>query len=236
MATADGAEVPPRAGPILLLWMALSLVLQAALWISGASPTIVGGAVEAGAARAESRGVGEQSDEVIRKAIRLQQDSLPFWQTLTLFGDFVMMPFCIIFRAALVATLFGGLAALTGRPIEFARGLQACAVAQGFWVLGLAVRVGLAIALRRPEIETSPTLFLPPGNHPAAVWVTLRQVDAFALLGWFAMARGGWKRGQVGLISASLVCGFLWLIGAFLAMEATLIVGAGMRLSLLPEV
>jgi hypothetical protein len=132
-----------------------------------------------------------------------------------------------------VATLFAGLAALVGRPVRFADGVMGCARAQGWWVLGLAVRVGLMIALRRPEVETSAALLLPPGRYSAAVWVALRQIDVFAALGWGAMALGGWRRGQVNLAAAGLVCGAMWLVEAGVRIGFALLVGAGMRLTLL---
>lgn len=231
-----GDDAAPRAGPILAFWMVLTVGLQAALWVSGARATGLSGAIETGAARVETRGVGEVGDEVVRKAIALQHDTLPFWATIAALGDFGVEPLGLALRAAVVATLFAGLALLKGRPVEFSRGLASCAWAQGFWVLGLAVRVALTIALRRPEIETSAALLLPPGTHPGALWVALRQLDAFPLLGWFAMARGGWRRGQVGLFGAVAVCGVLFLIEAAARVQFSLLIEAGMRLSLLPEV
>ena len=95
------------------------------------------------------------------------------------------------------------------------------------------MRVGLTIALRRTEVETSLTLLLPPGSYPAAIWVALRQVDAFALLGWSALAWGGWRRGQVGLLTALAVCGSLWLVESTIRIGSILVLGAGMRLTLI---
>jgi hypothetical protein len=226
----------PRAGSILALWMALTVLLQMAFWISGARLADVSGAVEVGAARVESRGIGEVGDEVVRKAIGLQHDTTWFWTVLAMIGDFMVEPISLALRAGMVATLFGGIALLKGRSVEFSRGMAGCAAAQGFWVLSLAVRVILAIVLRRPEIETSPTLFLTPGAYPGILWVVLRQMDVFILLGWFVLARGGWKRGQVGIVGAVMVCGSLFLIEAALRVAFSLLVEAGMRLSLMPEV
>jgi len=224
-----------RAGPILIAWIGLAILLQAALWVCGARETGVGEAVEAGAAKAETRGIGEQADDVVRKAIALQQDTRPFWVTLTLLGDFVVEPLGFAFRALLVASIFSGLAAISARPVDFGRALAGCALAQGFWVLGLAVSLGLTLALRRTEIETSPVLLLSPGTHPAAVYVALRQLDLFALLGWFTMAWGGITRRQVGPIAAFLVCGVLWMFESIVRMEFSLIIGSAMRLVLIPE-
>jgi hypothetical protein len=155
--------------------------------------------------------------------------------TLALLDDFAAEPLALAVRATLAATLFSSLAALTGRPAGFDRALAACAAAQGFWVLGLAVRVVLMLALRRGDVETSLALLLPPGSYPAPAWVALRQADAFALLGWAVLARGGWRRGQVNLATAVLVCALLALGEAALRTGATLVIEAGMRLTLLPE-
>lgn len=233
---AAGAEdEPARAGPILAMWMILTVILQAVLWVSGARSTDLADAVEVGAARAESRGIGEVGDEVVRKAIALQHDTKPFWTVLALLGDFIAEPLGLALRAGIVAALFAGIALARGRPVEFSRGLAGCAAAQGFWVLGLAVRVGLTVALRRVEVETSPTLLLPPGTHPGAVWLALRQLDVFSLIGWFAMARGGWARGQVRPVGALVLCAVLFLIEAIVRLQFSLVIEAGMRLSLLPE-
>ncbi len=224
------------AGPILAGWIALTVLMQASLWVAGARGTEVSSAVEEGAGRAESRGVGEQPDDVVRKAIGLQRDSRVFWSALEILGDLGFEPLGLILRASLAAVAFAGIAAMTGRPIGFSRGLAACSAAQGFWVLGLAVRLGLTLFLKRPEIETSAALLLGPGEHQAAEVVVMRQLDAFALMGWLAIAWGGVRRRQVGPVSAFLICGTLWMSESVMRMMAALVVGAGMRLSLLPEV
>ena len=233
MATA--ADDHLRAGPILAFWVIATLLLEAALWISGARGTGLHEAVEAGAAKAETRGIGEATDDVVRKAIALQHDTTAFWTVLALFGDFVVEPLSLPIRAGLVAVLFAGVALLRGRTVEFSRGMASCALAQGFWVLGLAVRAGLTIGLRRVEIETSPTLLLSPGIHHGAVWVALRQLDIFPLLGWVAMARCGIARMRVGAIVVLAICFVLFTIEALVRVQFSWVIEAGMRLSLLPE-
>jgi hypothetical protein len=91
------------------------------------------------------------------------------------------------------------------------------------------------IALRRPEAETSLCLLLPPGRWPALVWEAAKQVDAFVLIGWTALARGAWRREQTNLVAASTICGLLWLAESALRVGYSLVVGAGMRLTVLPE-
>ena len=97
------------------------------------------------------------------------------------------------------------------------------------------VRAGLTIGLRRVEIETSPTLLLSPGIHHGAVWVTLRQLDIFPLLGWVAMARCGIARMRVGAIVVLAICFVLFALEALVRVQFSWVIEAGMRLSLLPE-
>jgi hypothetical protein len=230
----EAAEAP-RFGPILAFWMTLVVVLNGALWLSGFRSTTLSIAVEQGAARAESQGIGEVSDDLIRKTIHTQHASLPFWTTLALLTDFLGEPIAIAARALAVATIFAALAALSGRPIHYELALAETAAAQGLWVLGLAVRVGLMIALRRSDIETSFALAFPPGPYSATLWLALRQTDIFALIGWAAMAIGGWRRGQMNLVNAITVCGLLALGEAALRVTLGLVIGSGMRLAILPR-
>ena len=73
--------------------------------------------MEKGAARVESLGIGEIGDDLIRKSIRTQRDTLPFWTVLAMLGDFLVEPVSLAVRALAVATAFGALAALTGRSV-----------------------------------------------------------------------------------------------------------------------
>jgi hypothetical protein len=219
---------------VLALWMALVVLLHGVAWLSGHRGNVLAGAIERGAARVESWTLGEVPDDAIRKAIGLQKDTLPFWLALTALGDFALDPLALAARAVLVAVLLASVAALSGRPVGFDRGLAACARGQWPWALGLAVQVGLMLALGRDEVETSATLLLPPGSYPATTWVMLRQADAFALWGWVALAVGGWRRGQANLLTAGLICGGLALAEAALRAGWLLFLGAGMRLTLMP--
>jgi hypothetical protein len=221
-------------GAWLAVWAFASVMLQASAWLSGLRGADLARAVERGAATVETAGIGELGDDAVREAIRTQRDTLPFWATLVAIGDFLGEPLGLALRASLAAVLFAGIAALTGRPTRFEETLADCARAQGFWVLGLATRVGLMLALDRPEVETSATLLLAEGPQPASAWVALRQLDAFALVGWSALAWGARRRGQVGLIGALALCGVLWMGEAIGRVLFDLIVGAGMRLSILP--
>lgn len=233
---ADASErSTPSAAPVLWLWLVLTLAIQGGFWLIGSRPTRLAEAVERGAARIETRTRGEVSDDTIRKAIRTQRDTLPFWTTLALIGDFVVEPLAPTVRSLVAAVLFSALAALVGRSTGFGPALAENARLQGIWVMGLATALGLTLALGRAEVETSAALFLPPGRHPAAAWVALRQLDAFALLGWLAMAHGAWRRGQANMVVALLGCGFLMIGEASLRIAAGLVLGAGMRLTVLPD-
>jgi hypothetical protein len=188
--------------------------------------------VELGAAGVETRSSGEIGEDLIRKAIQSQRETRPFWTSLALIDDFLIEPAALGLRAILVATLTTGIAAVAGRSLQYDQALADCATAQGFWVLSLMVRVGLLVALRRSddEIETSLALILGPGDHAATIWLGLRQVDPFLILGWFAMGRSACRRGEVGPISAVLLCGSLGLLEAAIRVGLGVVLGASMRL------
>lgn len=223
---------PPRAGRWLVLWMALAIGSQGVAWLSGVKPLALAEAVERGAARVESEGIGERREDDIRKDIRLQRASRAFWTALALLGDFAVEPLGLALRALLVTTIFASLAALVGRPPAFERAWAESAAAQGYWALGLAVRAALMVLLHRPDVESSPVLLLPPGTYPAAMVVGLRQLDAFAVLGWFSLARGAWRRGQANLVVAFTVAGLLWATEAIVRLSVILLIEGGMRRSI----
>jgi hypothetical protein len=231
-----GAAAPAveRPGSTLAAWMALIIFLEAVPWVTGSRPLELAEAVERGAATAESRAGGQVTDDQARKIVLKQHETLPFWRTLARIDDFLIEPLAPALRATVVATLLSALAALVGRPAGYGPALNACIEAQGVWVLGLATRTALAIALGRPGVDTSLALALPPGIYPAAVWATLREADAFAILGWAAMAWGGWRRGQAYLPVAASACALVAFGEATFRVWFSLVFGAGMRLTLLP--
>ncbi len=234
--TAPATERKPLGpGAVLAIWVILTILLNAAIWVTGFVPSELNQAVDQGAARAEISRVGEVGDDVVRKAIHLQRDTLPFWTMLARLGDFVFEPLFLMGRAIAIATVFAALAALTGRPIGFTEGFRAASLAQGYWVLSLAVKVVLTIALRRSDVETSLALLLPPGTHHAALVVAIRQLDPFVMLGWFSLAWGGWRRHQVNLFMALFVCMMLATGETGLRLITSVVMGAGMRLSILPR-
>lgn len=221
-----------RAAPLLLIWAVLILDLQAVLWISGVKSLGLWQAVEHGAARTESRNVGETADSQIQKAIRDQRSTLGFWKTLAVIDDFVIEPVAPAVRALLAAVLLSAIAALSGRPIGFAAALDDCVAAQVFWVLGLSVQAALVFALRTPEVDVSAALFLPPDTYRATTWLALRQVETFAVLGWLAMAIGGWRRGQANPAMSALACGSLAIVETSVRFGTALLLGGAMRLVL----
>jgi hypothetical protein len=215
--------------------MVLTAGAHGALWLSGWRSLALAEAVEQGAALTESRRLGEVHDDTIRRSIRTQRDTLPFWTALTLFGDFVVDPLALGLRALALATIFSALAALSGRPVKFTASLAWCSAVQGIWVLGMAVRLGMIAYLRDPEAQTSLTLALPAGTYPAPVWVALQQFDLFVLVGWFALGWGAWRLGQVNVAGATIVCGLAWSLESVSRIAWTLIIESGMRLRLVPE-
>lgn len=223
-----------RPAPILLLWIVLTFAAQALPWLGGHRPLALARGIEQGAARVEFQELGEVGDDVIRKAIQTQRATGPFWNAVSLLGELAFEPISLVVRALAVAALFSGLAALRGRPTLFPRTLSDCALAQGWWVLGAIVRSALMLALRRTDVETSPTLLLPPGDYPALLWVALRQADVFAVMGWIDLALRADRRGQVGWPLALLALLPFAASEAALRVAGSLVVEAGTRLSILP--
>lgn len=232
--TVGGRKTEARFGAVLCVWMVLIVALNGARWIAGSRPVMLAAAVERGVQKIEAAGQGEMSDDLVRKAIRTQRDARPFWSVLHAFGDFVIDPCALALRAVGVAIGFTAIAAMTGRRLQFERALSDSAWIQGCWVLGLAVRVGLLVWLRRgeDELDTSLGLFLPPGTYPAATWLLLRECDVFALLGWASLALAGWRRGDANPAAAMLLCSTLGMIEIGLRTAVGLVLGSAMRLSL----
>ena len=227
------AELQP--GRELAIWMMVMLVLGALPWVTGFQERALSQAVEAGSARAERRGIGEVRDDQIRKAVKAQQDTQPFWKTLWLLGDLLLEPLAMALRTLGIAITFSAVAALAGRSIGFEPAFDDCARSQSYWALGLAVRVSLMLILGRNEVDTSLALVWTGGKITALSWLMMRQVDVFAILGWMSMARGGWKRGQVSLALAITVCVLYALMeaGTRVALEAA--IGAVIRQRIMPE-
>ena len=169
---------------MLAVWMSLVVILHGIVWTTGVPDYDLADAVEKGAARVEQRSVGEDSQDVVRKSIKLQRDSLRFWTVIRVVGDFLIAPLWIALRALMVAVALSAVAAISGRPVRFPVAMRDCVAWQGVWVLGLAVQVVLMLILRRPDIETSVVLLLPPRVYAAREWVLLHQIDCFALIGW----------------------------------------------------
>ncbi len=222
------------AGGWLALWSAILVALHAVVWVAGFPTLEIATGVESGAARIEASAVGESSDDLLRKAIQLQQDTRPFWLTLAALGDFILDPVRMALRTCFVAIGFSAIAALSGRTIGFGRALTDSARLQGLWVVGLAVRAALMIVLKRPDADTSLSLFLQSGPQPAFIWLLLRQADVFALIGWWLLLVGGWRRGQTNPVMAALLILTLMLTEMAACTAGAAAVGAGMRLSILP--
>jgi hypothetical protein len=171
---------------------------------------------------------------VIRKAIQMQRDTMPFWATLQLVGDLVIAPAMLGIRAVAVAAIFSAWAAMRGRPTRFGRAMAESVRWQGVWVLSAVTQLVLTLMLAGREIDTSLAVMLPPGEYHASVWMSLKQMDLFAMFGWCALAMGAWRRKQAGLIMAVLITLFLFLLENSVASSFNLILGAAMRVSLMP--
>ncbi len=233
--TAAAKDSDSWAGPLLILWIVLTAAIQASFWVTGWRSRALAGAVEQGAAVIEARKFGEEPDAAIRRSLRSQRETLPFWTVMALMGDLVGEPASLALRALAVTTEFAALAALGGRSPRFGDTLAACAAAQGLWVPGSATRLGLALVTGNAEVDSSLAVALPPGTYRAPVWVALRQADAFAMAGWGVLAWCGWRHARLGLAAAVLTCAPLWAAEAAGRIAGTLMVESGMRLQLIPE-
>ena len=225
----------PKWGLILTIWMALVVVLNGALWTTGVPDYRLAEAVERGAAKVEERSSGEENEDIVRKAIQLQRNSLRFWRTLALVGDFLVEPLWLALRAFCVAVALSSVAAMCGRPVRFPLAMHDCVVWQGVWVLRLAVQVGLMFALQRSAIDTSIVMLLPSHQFSASEWVFFEQLDYFAVLGWLGIAWGACRRGQANLLAALVTCFVVAALEASIVMGFSLLINLGMRLTVFPE-
>ncbi|MBM4091392.1 MAG: hypothetical protein FJ276_18500 [Planctomycetes bacterium] len=232
VAVEPGRGVP--ASGVLWLWMALVCLSHGVLWATGTRQFLLAEAVEEGAAQVERRTRGEESEDVIRKEIRLQRDTLVFWRVIAAISDFVVAPLALAMRALIVAVAFSAVAATFGRPVRFAHGLAESMVYQGIWVAGIVLSSVLILVLQVTRVETSVLAFMPPGSYSGPLWVALRQVDGFAAIGWFCLAWSAWRRGQSNLAVALAVCVMLALLEAAVFASASLLVNLSMRLTLVP--
>ena len=218
----------------MMVWMSLVVVFNSVIWTTGVTDHRLAQAVEDGAAAVEKQHVGEENEDVIRKEIQKQRDSLRFWTAIAAIRDFVIAPLSLGLRALAVAVAFSAVAATAGRPVRFGESMHECVVWQGVWVAGLAVSVVLMLALDQSAICTSVQMFLAEESYTASQWLLYEQLDCFALVGWLGMAWGGWRRGQAGIVMTVIVCVVLAAIDVGIHVAPSLVVNLGMRMSLVP--
>jgi len=234
----DHATFEPFPGPLAWLgfWITLAIAAAAALWLTGYRDYQIASAIQTGERIIEFQSIGERDDQTIREAIRVQRASIPFWTTLRMLTDFVFLPLGLAARALAAATLAAAWAAIWGRPHRFADGWRESAAVQGFWAVGLALQTGLIIALGQPEATFSAALWLDPTvTQPAWLNLSLRWLDGFALAGWIALAWGIRQRGQAGISGAVLLTLMLMSLEFLLVIPWELVLGAGMRLTVVPQ-
>ena len=225
----------PAWGWLMVVWMALVAVLNGAAWTTGVVDYDLAQAVENGAAQVERRELHEESEDVVRKAIQTQRDTLTFWTVITALRDFLVAPLALVLRVFVVAITFSAVAALSGRGVRFPATVAECVAWQGVWVLGLAVEVVLMVVLHRPHIETSVLMFLPQASFTARQWSALQQVDCFAIIGWLGLAWGARRRGPANLLVAVIVCFVLAATEAYICYGTSLVVNLSMRMTLFPQ-
>ncbi len=230
--TPNGRETPDWRW-LLALWMAVVIVLNGVIWTTGVTDYGLAQAVENGAAQVEKQQIGEESEDVIRKAIQLQRDTLDFWTVIAAIHDFLIAPVSLGLRAFAVAVALSAVAATTGRPVRFPQALYECVTWQGVWVLALVVQVILMMVLQRSTISTSILMFLSQDSYTARQWTLLQQIDCFALVGWLGMAWAARGRQQANLLAALVVCLVLAAIEIYICYGASLVVNLSMRMTLM---
>jgi hypothetical protein len=62
--------------------------------------------------------------------------------------------------------------------------------------------------------------------------VALRQLDAFAILGWLALIYGGWRRRQANLLVSTMACSLVAAGELGLRILWAVVTGVAMRLAL----
>jgi hypothetical protein len=215
--------------------MALVVVLHGVIWTTGVPDYGLAQAVENGAARVEQQQIGEENEDVVRKAIKLQRDTLPFWAVIVAIRDFLLAPLMLGFRAWMVAVALSAVAAATGRAVRYPEALYDCVAWQGVWVVGLAVHTVLMLVLQRAYVSTSILMFLPQETFTAVRWTILEQIDCFAIAGWLGMAWSAHRRRQTNLAAAAIVCLVLAVLELGICGGASLAVNLSIRASLMPQ-
>lgn len=234
-ATEPADPTAPRYGEWLAAWLAVLVLAHASLWVSGHRQRTLERAVEQGVARVERWAEAEDLKESqIRQAIRTQRETLPFWETLWLLADFLLEPAGLVLRAVLATVVLASLAALMGRPPAFGQALAANVRFQVFWVVAVVVQALLANA-QLGSGDTSLALLAPPAEYPASVWLTLKQLDLYALAGWFAIGLTAWRRRQAHPVVAALAVGALAAMEIALRVAVLIMIGASMRLTIFPD-
>ncbi len=90
----------PAWGWLMAIWMALVVVFHGVVWTTGVVDYDLTAAVENGAAEVERRQLHEESDDVVRKAIQTQRDTLKFWTVITALRDFLFAPLTLLARGS----------------------------------------------------------------------------------------------------------------------------------------
>jgi hypothetical protein len=220
---------------MLGVWAALVIILNGILWTTGVPDYNLVQAVEVGAARVEQQMLGEESEDVVRKAIQAQRDTLRFWTVIAILRDFVFAPLLLCIRPLLVGVAFSAVAAVSGRHVRFPATLAAASMWQGVWVLGLAMQVALMLLLGRSAVDTSLAIFLSQESFTASRWASLQQLDCFALVGWLGITWSGWRLRQANIIMAVIACGSLALLEMTICSMTSLVVNLGMRMAIMPQ-
>lgn len=226
--------MPVSPGALMLLWMVLVILLYGLLWLAGFQQRHIAEAVEAGAALLESRSIGEMSEQSIRDSLEDQRDTRRFWTVVLLIGNFCIEPLVLPLRALTVAVAFSAWAALMGRPAAFHGMWAVSAVWQGLWVLAVATQAGAVLLSGNHEVNTSIAMFLPDEIVAAHLWLIADNVHPLALFGWIILSWKAWRLRQANWFMAMLIGSVLLSLELLIRVSCGIVVGASMRLTLIP--
>ncbi|MBI4719318.1 MAG: YIP1 family protein [Planctomycetes bacterium] len=224
-------DVAAYGWPLVVLLTAVTLAGWATVE-TGLVDRQVNQQVEAGIAKLER----EQADVVERAAlsqmIQDQRKAGEFTRMITRVQMIGAEPVRILACVLLLAALFYGLVALTGKKPEW-HTLMTIMVFAGFAdLLGSVVRLGMMLHFRRLEVETSLAAALPllgasgvEPRHLAPLAGMLTAVDPFRLWFWGLVIIGLATTAQLRGWRAWVPCLLLWLSGG--GLRAALAAGGG---------
>lgn len=213
-----------------LAWLAQATVC----WTTGYRDQNLHRAIEKGVLEIESRERLNHDQNLISARRESQRSTAPFWRMLWQINDFGLEPAAFWFRLWALPMAISAIALVCGRwipPEEFrpdvARWIWPAALRPGFELL-------TAIGHSSQQLPIGLNLLLPAGDYQVGPYMALGQLDLFWLastlfIGW-SIHRSHHLKFRHLLTGIGLVTLLEWLVRLSIA----LVVGAGIRETLIP--